>query len=810
MLKKEAEQRQAIEMLCTDMLVPKGHLLRKIDAAVNFARIYELVEDLYCEDNGRPSCDPVVLFKLVLIQHLFGIRSLRQTMRDAEVNVAYRWFLGYTMSQQLPHFATISYAFRHRFTAEVIEGVFRWILEEVARAGYLSAEVVFVDGTHIKANANLKKQMKKAIPVAAKRYQEQLDEEIEADRAAHGKKPLKKDDDDDGPCASGKEKMVAESTTDPESGVFHKGEHKKCFAYEAHTACDRRGYILETEITPGNVHDSVAFDTVFERLKAHYPEVQVVTADAGYKTPWICKQIFDSGKIPSLPYKRPMTKKGNLPWYAYVYDEYYDCILCPQDKVLSYATTNREGYREYKSKSYICRDCPELEKCTQNRQYTKTVTRHIWQEYLERAEDIRHSPVGKATYALRSQTIERVFADAKEKHAMRYTPYRGLAAVTAWVKLKFAAMNLKKLALHKWRPFLLFYLHLLQEATSLRCNVASLTGCAAPKMRGGIALFTIIRRQHVKASLEAAREVAYAGKTHRSRYLRNGTLLFQQQAARHVQAVRIEIFAEAHAKVALKAAAEITLRIAQLGGNIAGGQIAGIAPGNAGRYPAAKILVQRGRGGAQSFQTGRQQRKHQHQMPACHQRPPGGMFLTGPDNRKQMIGYLRSDGILLFQHATKRRHVHIRPGKGRISVMQQRKIKANAVFTQWRGAVRSGFMGHKGRDENHLSCVDGQGFPVKGNDSVAGFQIQHLKFPVQMALVPSSGCHVIARAAGNIAGNGQLRKFGHKVLKIHAGPSLRVSVYHAQARPSRVRRPAIPFLYSLIACSLRSLTFMMY
>jgi len=428
MLKKEAEQRQAVEMLCTDMLVPKGHLLRKIDAAVNFARIYDLVEDLYCEDNGRPSCDPVVLFKLVLIQHLFGIRSLRQTMRDAEVNVAYRWFLGYSMSQQLPHFATISYAFRHRFTAEVIEGVFRWILEEVAQAGYLSAEVVFVDGTHIKANANLKKQVKKAIPVAAKRYQEQLDEEIEADRAAHGKKPLKKDDDDDGLSAPGKQKIVAESTTDPESGVFHKGEHKKCFAYEAHTACDRRGYILETEITPGNVHDSVAFDTVFERLKAHYPEVQFVTADAGYKTPWICKQIFDSGKIPSLPYKRPMTKKGNLPWNAYVYDEYYDCILCPQNQVLSYATTNREGYKEYKSKGYICRDCPELEKCTQNRQHTKTVTRHIWQEYLERAEDIRHSPAGKVTYALRSQTIERVFADAKEKHAMRYTPYRGLAA----------------------------------------------------------------------------------------------------------------------------------------------------------------------------------------------------------------------------------------------------------------------------------------------------------------------------------------------------------------------------------------------
>lgn len=133
MLTKEQEQRQAIEMLCTDMLVPQDHLLRKIDAAVDFKHIYEIVEDLYCEDNGRPSCDPVVLFKLDMIKHLFGIRSLRQTLREAEVNVAYRWFLGYGMTQALLHFATVSYAFRHQFTEEVIEEVFRWIMEEIAQ-----------------------------------------------------------------------------------------------------------------------------------------------------------------------------------------------------------------------------------------------------------------------------------------------------------------------------------------------------------------------------------------------------------------------------------------------------------------------------------------------------------------------------------------------------------------------------------------------------------------------------------------------------------------------------------------------------
>ena len=246
MLTKETEQRQVIEMLCTDMLVPEDHLLRKVDKAVNFNRIYDFVSELYCEDNGRPSVDPVVIFKMVMIQHLFGLRSLRQTQAEVEVNAAYRWFLGYTMSQQIPHFSTISYAFRHRFTEETIEQIFRWILEEVAKAGYLKPEVVFVDGTHIKANANLKKHIKKEIPKAAKIYEKQLMEEINADREAHGKKPFKDDDGD--PPKPPETKEITESTTDPESGLFHKGEHKKCFAYEAHTVCDKHNFVLEVEV----------------------------------------------------------------------------------------------------------------------------------------------------------------------------------------------------------------------------------------------------------------------------------------------------------------------------------------------------------------------------------------------------------------------------------------------------------------------------------------------------------------------------------------------------------------------------------
>ncbi len=124
MLKQEAENRNQMEFFCVDQFVPKKHLLRKIDKAVNFDHIYEMVEDLYCPENERPSCDPVVLFKMVIIQHLYGIPSLRRTVEEIDMNVAYRWLLGYTMSDKLPHFATISYNFLHRFTEQTIEAVF--------------------------------------------------------------------------------------------------------------------------------------------------------------------------------------------------------------------------------------------------------------------------------------------------------------------------------------------------------------------------------------------------------------------------------------------------------------------------------------------------------------------------------------------------------------------------------------------------------------------------------------------------------------------------------------------------------------
>ena len=94
MLSKNQDERNVMEIVSIDTLVPSDHLLRKIDEAIDFEHIYDIVKDLYCEDNGRPSIDPVVLFKIVLIQHIYGIPSLRRTLEEINMNMAYRWFLG--------------------------------------------------------------------------------------------------------------------------------------------------------------------------------------------------------------------------------------------------------------------------------------------------------------------------------------------------------------------------------------------------------------------------------------------------------------------------------------------------------------------------------------------------------------------------------------------------------------------------------------------------------------------------------------------------------------------------------------------
>ena len=184
---------------------------------------------------------------------------------------------------------------------------------------------------------------------------------------------------------------------------------------------DKNGWILGYTVSPRNLHDSRTFKGLYDKIKNI--GIKTLVADAGYKTPAIAKLLIDDGVTPLFPYKRPMTKEGFFKKYEYAYDEYYDCYICPNNQVLKYSTTNRDGYREYKS-------------CG-----------NVWENYMEQCEDVRHTLGMKKLYEQRKETIERIFGTAKENHGFRYTQMYGKARMEMKVGLTFACMNLKKLAM---------------------------------------------------------------------------------------------------------------------------------------------------------------------------------------------------------------------------------------------------------------------------------------------------------------------------------------------------------------------------
>jgi len=308
--KKDRTAVNQVEFVCIDSLVPENHLLRAVQESIDFSFVYDEVKELYSENHGRPSVEPVVLIKLLMLQALFGIRSMRQTIEEVKVNVAYRWFLGYGLQEQMPHFSTFGKNYVRRFQeSDLFERIFERVLTEAIKCGFLNTSAVFIDATHVKASANKNKYIKKMAKHRVHKYKRDLLYEINEDRKAHGKEPFDDDEDGDNDSGSegstsvdsGKEREVIESTTDPESGMFYKSEKEKCFAYTVTVACDQNNFILGLKTAPGNVHDSQVFSDVFQPVIRQHPEIKSVVLDAGYKTPAICREIVEAGKDPILP-----------------------------------------------------------------------------------------------------------------------------------------------------------------------------------------------------------------------------------------------------------------------------------------------------------------------------------------------------------------------------------------------------------------------------------------------------------------------------------------------------------------------------
>ena len=430
------------EILMTTMeeLVPEDSLFRKIDKYIDFTFIYEEVKDLYCENNGRPSIDPVVLFKLVFIQAIEGIKSMRQTCKKIKVDAEYRWFLGIPFGEETPHFSTFSKNYERRFKGtEVFENIFINIVNQAQKYGMLNDEF-FMDSTHRKANAN-KNKYEDVIVKEIKKRRLDLEEEINEERKRIGKKEFEYKDEEE-------KKHIKVSKTDDESGYYHRDNKEKGFMYLEHrTVNGKCNIITDAYVTKGNIHDSVVCTDRLEYQKNKLNlRIDKVGLDSGYDNYDIKKYFEDKKIFGVIQYRRYGQGKTEIRKWEFKYLKEEDVYICPRTGiVLPYRNIDKNGYKQYYDRKQ-CERCPYQKECCGNNKF-RTIRRFINEEVNEKARERRLSKEGKELLKKRKTTVERSFGDSKQNHGYRYTLYKGVEKNQSYTHLICAAQNMKNIAI---------------------------------------------------------------------------------------------------------------------------------------------------------------------------------------------------------------------------------------------------------------------------------------------------------------------------------------------------------------------------
>jgi len=382
-----------------ETLVPEDHQLRRLDKVLDLSFVHDSVRDKYCPDNGRPSVDPEVVIRLFLLQALYGYRSVRRLMREVQVNLAYRWFIGYRLDEKLPDHSTLSRAL-DRFGDEVFDELFSRSVSQCRGSGLIEGKVLHVDATTIRAD-------------------------LDANRVNVADSP-------DG---------------DARFGRFPDGKVRP--GYKQHTVADGQSrVVLGLSVTPGDIqeHDEAIslVEGALERLKK-YPEA--VCADGAYGSGQNAHEMEARGiRLVSPPQKaRTYTGEKYYTTEQFVYDEEEDCFTCPAGKVLKRVYREKKrGRIVYAAKRTDCRDCPLKSRCTISDRRQLKVTRHHASLVRLRADSKTDS--FKKLYASRAPVIEGVFAESKQWHALGRAWRRGLSKMKVQCLLVAAVVNLKRLA----------------------------------------------------------------------------------------------------------------------------------------------------------------------------------------------------------------------------------------------------------------------------------------------------------------------------------------------------------------------------
>jgi transposase len=434
-------------------VVPANHLVRKIDAVLDLSWVHEELAPFY-SSTGRPSIDPELMLRMLILGYVFAIRSERQICDEVQVNLAYRWFCRLSIEDAIPNHSVFSRARHERFRqSDVLRRVFERIVGASIAAGLVGGDAFSVDASLIKADVNKRRRISGETTAAwphADQASRAVREYITVLDAACNERGA----DEGGSGRGGGDTRKEISQTDPQATWIARKGIDTTFYYDANYLIDNRfGIIVDAEGTRANRHEETPIaETMLARVMAHFAMTpQRLVGDTAYGTGRLLRWLADRGVTPHVPvWDKSVRHDGKFSKADFTFDREHNVYICPAGNKLTHSGLVDQGrILPYRASVRDCARCGLKPRCT------TAATRKVSRDIDEDVRDYVRSLEGTEAFAqsrLERKKVEMRFAHMKRIHKLDRLRLRGLTGAKDEVLLTALAQNLKRLAKFLWQP----------------------------------------------------------------------------------------------------------------------------------------------------------------------------------------------------------------------------------------------------------------------------------------------------------------------------------------------------------------------
>ena len=424
--------------------VPPTHLVRKLDALLDFDAIREQLKPFYSEI-GRPSVDPELMIRMLLLGYCYSIRSERKLCEEVRFNLAYKWFCGLGLEATVPHHSTFSVNRHGRFRESA---VFRLVFESVVatcmKVGLVGGEGFAIDASVVEADAS--------------RYQRVEGAEVDWSDKQKAVQPVREylvALDSENPPINPEQPPKAMSPSDPCAAWTTRGRHKVQFAYSVNHLVDLLdGVIVDVQETPTRISKEVAATaTMLDRVQERFDlDPDWVTGDVAYGTGDLLGKLVDRDIDPYIPVwdQSEIAADGKFARADFVFDEENNVYVCPNGKELRTSGTVHGGTTlKYRARKSDCTRCPLKSNCT------TAPARDLSRDVNQKARDYAQALMDTEEYRVRARQrklIETGFGDLKANLGLTRLRLRGLTGAGDEFLLAATVQNLRRLANTIWPP----------------------------------------------------------------------------------------------------------------------------------------------------------------------------------------------------------------------------------------------------------------------------------------------------------------------------------------------------------------------